>query len=460
MKASLLLVAFITVAAAQERPAEHPYSAPLVLEPGASHYRFALPAAAYRGASRRDLGDLRIFNSAGEPVPHAFAQREPEPAAPALRAVNLFPLYGDREKGIDATRVRVQRTQHGTVVNVSVTDALPAARRTLIGYLLDASELKAPQEALLFAWQAREGFSGRARIEGSDDLKYWHALAANAPILSLEHAGARLERNRIELSGARAQYLRVSFEGVAPDFQLKDVRVELRPEKAEPSREWLSLPAVPGKGVGELLVDTQGHFPVDRVKLALPQANTVAQIQLYTRERAEDSWRPAGSATAYRLTRDGSELHSPDIRVAGNPDRHWRILVDQKGGGFGAGEVKVELGWLPHEVVFAARGAGPFTVAYGNKLARPGAAALAAVLPQDEKVAARLAKVGEISGSAPSSASFFGDPAGFFRGLAENREAKKWALWAALVAGVLLLGWMALRLLRDVGKTPAGPKNF
>ena len=458
MKASLLLLAFAT-ATAQESPSEHPYAAPIALDSGASHYRFTVPAAVYRGASRRDLGDLRVFNGSAEPVPYAFAAREPQPLAPALQAVNLFPLYGDRERGIGATRVRVERTQQGTVVNVSAADAVPPARRRLLGYLLDASELKAPQEALLLAWQAREGFSGYARVEGSEDLKSWNSLAANAPILFLEHAGARLERNRVELSGARTKYLRVSFNGVAPDFQLKEVRVELRAERAEPVREWVALRAAPGKVPGELLVDTQGHFPVDRLKLALPQANTVAQIQLSTRERAEEPWRHAGSATAYRLTRNGGELTNPDVHVAVNPDRYWRILVDQKGGGFGAGEVTLELGWLPHEVLFAARGAGPFTLAYGNKLAKPGAAPLAAVLPQDEKLAAGTARVGEATGSAPPSASLFRDPARFISGLSENRELKKWTLWVVLLAGVLLLGWMAHRLLRDMGKASSGPKN-
>jgi hypothetical protein len=459
MKASLLLLALATAAAAQEKPLEYPYAAPIALDPGASHYRFTVPAAVYRGASRRDLGDLRVFNGSAEPVPYAFAQRELQPPAPPLRAVNLFPLYGDREKGMGATGVRVQRTQQGTVVNVSVTDAVPPTRRRLLGYLLDASELDAPQEALVLAWQARAGFSGHARVEGSEDLKSWKSLVASAPILFLEHAGARLERNRVELSGARAKYLRVAFEGVAPDFQLNEVRVELRAQKAEPPREWVSLHATPGKLPGELLIDTQGHFPVDRLKLVLPQANTVAQIQLSTRERAEEPWRHAGSATAYRLARNGGELTNPEVRVAVNPDRYWRILVDQKGGGFGAGEVTLELGWLPHEVLFAARGAGPFTLAYGSKLAKPGAAPLAAVLPQDEKLAAGTARVGDATGSAPPSASLFGDPVRFITGLSENRELKKWTLWVVLLAGVLLLGWMAHRLLRDMGKAPSGQKN-
>lgn len=463
MKRSLLLLALASgMAAAQERLSDHLYSAPIVLDGTASHYRLALPAAVYRGAGRRDLGDLRIFNAAAEPVPYAFAPREPEPATPAARSVNLFPLHVDREQNLDSANVRIQRTRHGTVINVSVSDRVPAARRKLAGYIVDTSELKAPQEALLLSWNAGSGFSGRARVDGSEDLKNWQPLATNAPILLFEHAGARLERNRVELAGARTKYLRVSFQGVPADFRLKEVQVELRPEKREPVREWLAFPATPGKAPGELLVDTQGHFPVDRVRFALPQPNTVAQVRLFTRERPEDPWRAAASGTAYRLVRDGGELTNPDIRLAVNTERYWRIQVDQKGGGFGAGEARFEAGWRPHELVFAARGAGPFTIAYGNKIAKAGALPVAVVLPGDEKdrtTAAKSARLGEVSAVAPSSPSFFSDPARFLRGFSENPDAKKWTLWAALVAGVLLLGWMAFRLLHDMGKSPGAGKN-
>lgn len=460
-KASFVLIALAAAAAAaaQDAPSQQPYSAPLALEPGASHYRFSLPAAAYRGNGRRDFADLRVFNAAGEPVPYAFAVREMQPAAPVLQKLNLFPLHGDRENGLAAAKVSVQRTAQGSVVNVSVSDAVPAARRRLIGYLVDASELKAPQEALLFTWQAREGFSGRARVEGSDDLKSWRVLASGAPILSLEHAGARLERNRVELGGARASYLRVSFEAVDPAFALKEASVELRAASAEPAREWLSLQAVPGKIAGELLLDTAGHYPVDRIKFILPQPNTVARVHLSTRDRADDGWRSAASATLYRLAREGGEISNPEVRTAVNADRYWRILVEQKGGGFGSGEVRVELGWVPHQIVFAARGAGPFRLAYGNKLAKPGASALSVVLPQDEKLAPAAASVGEVSASAAPAPSIFADPGRFLRSLSEHGELKKWTLWAALLAGVLLLGWMALRLLRDLGKTPPDRKG-
>jgi hypothetical protein len=169
---------------AQERPGDFNFSAPLALEGAASHYRFSLPAQAYRGTARRDLGDVRVFNAAGEPVPYAFAQRDLQRPAPTVQAARLFPLYDDESKGLDSTAVRVERNARGTVVSVSVTDAAPQARRRLLGYLVDPGELKAVKDALVLRWDANEGFTAQARVEGSDDLKSWSTIAANAPIVN------------------------------------------------------------------------------------------------------------------------------------------------------------------------------------------------------------------------------------------------------------------------------------
>jgi hypothetical protein len=455
MKRSLVLLALCAApASAQELPSEHPYSAPLGLESAGSHYRFTVPLAAYRGVARRDLGDVRVFNAAGEPVPHAFAPREVKPLPPALRPANLFPLYGEAGKSVDSTSVQVRRTSRGTVISVRES-AVRSATRVVLGYLLDVSAIEERKQALLLEWQTTEGFSGSAYVEGSEDLRQWTSLASGAPVLFLEHAGARLERKRIELAGARAKYLRLSFSGVPRDFVLKEVRVELRGDRPEPVREWLALQAAPGKERGELLLDTAGHFPVDRLRLAPPQLNTVAQIQLLARDRPEDKWQYIASATAYRLRGESRDIVNPDIELPVSPQRYWMLKVDQRGGGFGAGEVRVEVGWLPHEVVFAARGDAPFSLAYGAKSAKQGALAIGAVLPGykdgDLKIA-RSAKVGQISGEPAPAVSLLRDPVQYVRSLASSGDGKKWLLWGALVAGVLLLAWMAFRLLGEVGR--------
>ena len=111
---------------------------------------------------------------------------------------------------------------------------------------------------------------------------------------------------------------------------------------------------------------------------------------------------------------------------------------------------------MPHEVVFAARGEAPFSFAFGNEKSKFGALPVASVLPRrpdGEALVAQSARLGAISGSAEEP-KLFSEPVRFAQRLVERRDVRKWVLWSALVAGVLFLGWMALRLLGDMGKRP------
>jgi hypothetical protein len=454
----VLALAFAGIAAAQERVAQFAHGGAITLEGLDSHYRFALPAAAYMGIARRDLGDVRVFNGVGEAVPYAFVPLRLKTAVPEVRASKLFPLYGEASKGLDGVDMRVEQTPRGTVVRLATRGPSRPAGRQLLGYLVDVGEEPPLLAALNLDWDARRGFTGFARVDASDDLKHWRTLIGRAPVISLEHQGARLEQKRIELSAAKARYLRISFTDVLPDFALKQVGLELRADATQPERDWLATPGVPeASRPGEYVFDTGGHFPLDRLRFALPQPNTVAQARLFARDRHEDRWQPVASATLYRLQRESRDIVNPEVSVPADSRRYWLLQVDQRGGGLGAGEVRLEFGWVPHELVFAARGSAPFSLAYGMKGAKPGAMPIATVVPGYKSGEPIPAKVAAVSVQPPLTrdrASLFQDPASFVKAAVDSGEAKKWALWAALVVGVLLLAWMAFALLRQVGQGP------
>jgi hypothetical protein len=106
---------------------------------------------------------------------------------------------------------------------------------------------------------------------------------------------------------------------------------------------------------------------------------------------------------------------------------------------------------VPHQVVYAARGAEPFTLAYGMKIAKPGALPITAVLPdykEGEAIALKTASLAATAAPAPRAASGVSE---YMQEAVDSGQAKKWALWAALVVGVLLLVWMAFALLKQVG---------
>ena len=73
----ILALALAARAGAQERLEDFGYAVPIEFAPGDALYVLRLPEAVYRHAVRVDLGDLRVFNGAGEPVPYALRQPAP-----------------------------------------------------------------------------------------------------------------------------------------------------------------------------------------------------------------------------------------------------------------------------------------------------------------------------------------------------------------------------------------------
>lgn len=476
MKLAHFLLAAIAFAASAgaatppDTPRDFAYGLPIQADGRDALYRLELPGAVYRGVLRRDLGDLRVFNGAGEVVPHALYRRAASEAQKrAALALKFFPLYGDAAKAFAGLSLRVERNAAGGVIRLDERVGAPNGKQ-LLGYLLDASQLDVPLQALELEVKG-EDYSAKVDLEASEDLANWRPLATQAPLLSLQYAGERIEQRRIEfkpLAPRQAKYLRLTWQTMPAEARLAAVRAEPGAAQVEAVRQWEAVAGQAGDKAGEYLFDAHGQFPVDRVRFALPQANTVAPLQLFARARAADPWRPLARTVAYRLRRDGGEIVSPEIALGENSDRYWRIEVDQKGGGLGAGEPKLMLGWRPHEVVWAARGEPPFTLAYGSRDARPSAYAIESLVP-GYRGDLRGEVGSELRGAKPASlapapavvpqATVSGAPAtlGGASMLEERIDFKQWALWGSLLAGVGLLGWMAWRLWRQLdGPTKSG----
>lgn len=444
-----------------EQPADFAYGAVIDADGSEALYEVAIPAAAYGGVARPDLGDVRVFNGAGEMVPYAWRPRRTTSAeAQAMQKLTLFPLRATQGESVDSMSIQVHRTAAGGVsVNVTPADSRTnGTPKRIVGYLIDTTSLERALKMLAIDWRPVDGgFSGRLRVDGSDDLSAWRTLVAGAPLVALEMGGQRLEQKRIELPQQKLKYLRLSWiedgrSGAAPE--LTDVRGELAERVVDVPREWSSLGASRGEKAGEYLFDTRSHAPIDRIRFELPEQNTTTQFELLARDSAEKPWRSVAHGIAYRLRHQGGEITSADLAITATTDRFWLMRVDQRGGGIGAGLPQMHAGWLPSRLIFSARGKPPFQLAYGNRTAKPAAFAIETLIPgyREESVqpiaAAKTSAVQKVSVS--NAAAMPQQELGGEQRLREAIDWKRWSLWGALVAGVLILGAMALRLMRQM----------
>jgi hypothetical protein len=457
---SLSFAALLCASAALAQPASMPEfarSAELTLEGKGAIYSLELPVEVYKGLERRDLGDLRVQNAAAESVPHALmlpALSERKPAAPL--SLPYFPLLGAPGKPVEDMTLRVERGPDGTVKAVVSTGERGATARRTVAYVVDASAAKSALRELRFDWQPEsDSTSLDLRIEASDDLRSWRSVGSGI-LIRLKHGDAMLDRSSIQLSPTKADYFRISWRG-QESWKLTGVSALPVDAFAVSARTWLRVQATAGPKPGEYVFELPTSLPVDRLRFELPQENTVASSVLVAQPRIGAQERTITSSVLYRMEHSGQKLVNPDLEIPPTAEPRWVLRVDSRGGGLGGGMPVLHAGYLPHRLVFVARGEAPFRAQFGNKEAVPTALAVHMIVPgyaPDKAIPALTARVGEVRTREivkPTGIDAARDYAG------KVDEKKVW-LWVALIAAVLVIVGMAFKLTRQMPAPGEPPK--
>jgi Protein of unknown function (DUF3999) len=472
LAAACALLTVASARAADVAPADFAYGMKVVTPGDAAGYRASLPLPVYQKVLRADLGDVRMFNGKGEVVPFTIERprsstTEAEPVAPS--SLPVFTLRGDPTVALDA--VKVTLAAGNTTINVQAPGTFPVTG-PIRGYLVDGRSLDVAVSVMQVGWaDEAPDFAGRLRVEASDDLDGWRTLVDGAAIANLHAGQERLIERRIELPASHARFWRLTWTDEAAPFEITSVTAEPARGRVDVERATQEVEGVPveaaggdrnrrdrdsgererrtrdstdGQSVnpipGEFTFDLGAQAPVDRVNLELPEQNTIVEVTLSSRPTPGDAWRPVVTRGFYRLRSSGPDVVNGAVAISTNTDRYWRVKADTRGGGFGSGAPKLRVGWLPHEVLFLARGGGPFTLAYGSADAEVGAAGFPALPVKTTVLRATFAEpetLGGIAKLTPTPRS-------------PDYVSKSAVLWGVLIIGVGLLAVMVYRLLREM----------
>jgi hypothetical protein len=243
--------------------------------------------------------------------------------------------------------------------------------------------------------------------------------------------------------------MRLAFTPSTSIPELAGAQGEFAERIVDAPRQWREAAgSADGAHPGDYLFDIGGNFPVDRVTLVLPDANTVVPAQVYAaavdgqdRAGAQDAFFFVGSTVFYRLREEGSETVNPPLAIGLAPRRRFKVHVDAQAVVLGAKPPTLSVGWRPRSIVFVARGSGPFTLAYGSPQATPVALPIPTLVPGFD----RRTSPATFGVAAPGEA--LAPPA--LQALRTPIDVKRWLLWATLALATLVLAWMAIRLLRQ-----------
>jgi len=252
------------------------------------------------------------------------------------------------------------------------------------------------------------------------------------------------------LPSIRAKYFRLTW--LDPQFisSLPSVTAtsSSTPQQSQPEILWTEAISPSRSTNGEFVYRLDGTLPIERIRFVLPQINTLAPAQLFVRSNDKQPWRRVSNTVLYRLASQGGESLSPDIDLGGEMISEMQLKLDTRAGGVGDKPLQVKIAVKPQQLVFLARGNGPFALVWGL------AGANASALPLSTLVPAYRYQNG-LPGNQASLATDEQNPIPVRAGNNADNEPidpalmHKWILWGVLVAGAVLLLLMAMKLMRS-----------
>ena len=430
-------------------PGDFAYGCSLPVTDGNAVHALDLPLAVYEKAVRSDLGDLRIFNGAGETVPHAV-RRLPEETEQYRQSVPFFPLPGNQQPLASDLSLRVTRNAAGTILTVDSGSTATAQSHTA-SYLFDTTKLERRPTELEVQWSGPTGIL-TVSLAQSSDLTHWSPLVDRAVLADLTYNGGNIAARRILLPGKTLPYLRLDCIDCREPLHLREVTALSGTPVTADQWQWVRLAGTRFTEENKMRIieyRLEANIMVTAVQLEFPAANSLLRATVESRPKTGGPWRHVAQADFYRLDLEGKSLANPLVHCPPISSSDWRIKVIAENAGLGSNArmPRLELGWRQEQVVFLGRGDGPYTLAFGSAKAAEDDGllqnnlVLAALRETKSETSIRRVEPGPVQ-------TLAGDQA--LKPRLSTASWKKILLWAVLVAGVALLGLMTRTILREM----------
>lgn len=438
---SILAAAFLA-APAGARDGDFALVFPIDAPVDAPVFAIELPSEAYATLTTPDLADLVVVDALGREQPISV-QRVPPPSQPAAPEALPLPLPiampGDASAVPGGLDLYLQRDADGRLVALDLRSKDRATAADVpAGWLVDVGDASRDGiDGLRLTPRSDHDFQTLVDIRASDDLVHWQDLQSALPLLRASGQGRRIER--LDLRFPRSTYRYLMLRPVAGEAALPDVAVlnGLRRREAElPRLAQRVLEPLTVSDDGQIVdFPTFGPLPVQEATVRLADGDGILEYRL--EERVGERWQAVSSGTAWRLSIGGERLEAAPQPLWRRGTGRLRLHLSQP-----APAPSLVLGYAPDRVVVMANGTPPFRLLAGSALARRSAVPLGDPLAavrqrKGEEWQPPLAAVGPPQALAGAAA------------LKPPADPGRWALWALLGLGAMLVGALALRLLRS-----------
>lgn len=442
---STLLCAPAGAADLPEKPQDYARGVMLDSPQPSSWYRVDLPQEVYAHSAWPDLRDVRVFNQDGERVPFALETQSTKTATPEAVPLRIFPLDASPASGA-AQEENVVRLQAPSGVEIRIEgDASKPVGKSYLLVLPSTLPNTFTLGEIKLGWQENDqNWRSKVSVLVSRDMRSWDTLQDDAPVMALASGNDKLRLDRIQLPEMQlpdgSHYLLLVFD-------TPNLPVTISEATAMPGRQPAPLEKMEMTGNGRQISPTEAQYqwpqpqPFRSLSVGFND-DAVLPAEIAIRRTSTSPWQPLTKTVLWQ--RNGQR--SAPVELAGETVQAVRITTLDARLPDTLPEVSGSRDRLA--LVFNAQGKGPFMLAWGNKVAQPAAVTPDTLIPPDlrkqlDPASIPDAFVGEnvkLGGEARMTATSVTEQQGMWKTL---------LVWGALVLGVAVLAWMAIRIWRE-----------
>jgi len=427
--------------------ADYAWGFPVIVQEEASFFSVALPLEVNQSVTDPELRDAGVYNADGEPVPRVFRPASDDvEQIERYRPLPFIPLFTNTDT-VDNDGIRLLFERRGDYAMVELAadeDTGDSVARELSSYIVDTRQLEEAIEALDLYWtQSDIGFVGNIIVEGSGDLQNWNRLGS-AAIADINENSASIVQRRIDLSKTTHDFLRISWNDLPADWGLAEINGVYTLGVPGIIRETITLEQTDIDPTDGGRIFSLGGTPkTDRIRIVLPETNTVITSDIYLWSENRLSWYRVAQGNWHHFGQDENVVESDAVTVPHTRSPRIKIVVTR---GQPDVDMQLEIGWRPDTLLFLAQGPAPYTLVTGRaRDAHEG-------YPQHalygmHSIAGLATDVGRAASATLGPRYSLGGA-----GQLQVEDSIDWQtliLWLALALGVGFVGFMAVRILRD-----------
>lgn len=410
-------------------------------------YVFDVPESVYQNVYHSNLSDVRIVNADGDFVPMKIIYDSNEIKHEySQTSLPTFKLKKVQSTPINTKQTRTTRAGNREDYTVETSKSMryflenQEIQDNSVIYI-DANVLKDQKiEKLSLDWQYQTQGNRifHVKLSGSNDLSNWQTIKSHYKLLEIKSGSKTILENNIELNQKSYLYYQLVFKDkIIPE--LKSVQAHLIAEFSQGKNKWNPIENVTLINDNALEFDTGGYYSLESFKLNFKQKNTLTNVTFYSRNNNKSKWHYAGSGSIYSISINGSINSRNSIKIRRSQHRYWKISLDEN---VKNSSVKsIQFAWRNHQIKFLAQGEAPFALVFGNRnQSRRPAIEWYSQLPKGLNFSNRVVIKDKIESDTPNIQIQKKEP--------ESEQAKM-VFWLILLFVILLLGFMAYKLVAE-----------